>query len=311
MAQTIETTTAERTILVAGRERRYLVTKPSAPNSAAPLVLVLHGSNQTPQIIRGFTEPSFDTLASSDGAVVVYPEGYKKHWNDARLSTNFAARTEGFDDVAFLRAIIDEFVSAGTVDATRVFAVGYSLGGQMVNRLAHEVPEILAGIAIISATQPAAENFKPDKDTVHPMPVLLIHGTKDPNVPYEGGMASLLGFRPRGLGLSAPATAKYWAERNGMHSEGATVVIAVDGGRGTTVDRTDFAAGGSPLGNAVHYPRRRPRDPRPQSGPPNNGPHIERNPRGRRDRALLRTSSLTHPDATSMRSGSRLKRPFT
>jgi polyhydroxybutyrate depolymerase len=31
-----------------------------------------------------------------------------------------------------------------------------------------------------------------------------------------------------------------------MHTEGATVVVADDGGKGTGVDRTDFAAEGSP-----------------------------------------------------------------
>lgn len=46
--------------------------------------------------------------------------------------------------------------------------------------------------------------------------MLLVHGTKDPIVPYEGGVASLFGFRPRGEGLSAEATAAYFAARNGI-----------------------------------------------------------------------------------------------
>ena len=51
---------------------------------------------------------------------------------------------------------------------------------------------------------------------VTPLPVVLIHGTSDPLVPFNGGMASLWGFRPRGEGRSAPATAKYYADRNGI-----------------------------------------------------------------------------------------------
>ncbi len=44
----------------------------------------------------------------------------------------------------------------------------------------------------------------------------MFHGTRDPLVPYRGGMASLWGFRPCGLGLSPPATADYFAARNGI-----------------------------------------------------------------------------------------------
>lgn len=241
-----ETVTERRSISIDGRERRYLLTRPANLRQPAQLVLVLHGSNQTPDGIRKFTEPGFDTLASDDGAVVVYPEGYKKHWNDARISTTFAARTDGYNDVAFLSAIIDELVAEGDVDAGRVFAVGYSLGGQMVNRLAHEKPTLLAGIAMISATQPAPENFEPAADIIDPMPVLLIHGTKDPNVPFDGGMASLLGFRPRGLGLSAPETAKYWAKRNGIADEATTNGLPGDDTDPTRVERTQYLDVGKP-----------------------------------------------------------------
>ena len=178
---------SERTVLVQNRSRRYLVTTPDDTAGAA-LVIVLHGSNQTAATIRGFTEPGFDDLATRGGAVVAYPEGFKKHWNDARRSTDFAARTQGYDDVAFVRAVIDDAAAAFGIDRSRVYAVGFSNGGQMVNRLAHEMPELLAGVAMISATQPAPENFSPDRDAGGALPVLLVHGTKDPIVPYAGGV---------------------------------------------------------------------------------------------------------------------------
>jgi len=46
--------------------------------------------------------------------------------------------------------------------------------------------------------------------------VLLIHGTRDPLVPYNGGVASLWGFRARGPGLSALDSARYFARRNSV-----------------------------------------------------------------------------------------------
>ncbi|WP_369221412.1 PHB depolymerase family esterase [Streptomyces sp. R39] len=180
----------------------------------APVVLLLHGSNQTGAKLRAFTGRAFDRLAADHGAVVAYLNGYKHHWNDARISNRFAARTEGYDDVAFTRTAVDRLVSRYGGDPSRVHAIGFSNGGQMVIRLIHEAPDLLAGAAVISATQPAENNFAPDDPQDEPLPVMLVHGTKDPLVPYEGGMASMWGFKPRGLGLSAAQTARYYAQRN-------------------------------------------------------------------------------------------------
>lgn len=239
------TTVSQRLVTVQGRVRRYLAAAPEQA-SGAPVVLVLHGSNQTPKMIREFTAPGFDALAAAHGTLVVYPEGFKKHWNDARVSSTFATRTQGYDDVAFLRSVIDDASAAFGIDRSRVYAVGFSNGGQMVTRLAHEAPELLAGIALIGATQPAPDNFAPARDAVRPMPMLAIHGTKDPNVPYDGGMASLFGFRPRGLGLSALQTAEYWAKRNGITAAAVREELPSLPHDKTRVERLDYTEHGKP-----------------------------------------------------------------
>jgi polyhydroxybutyrate depolymerase len=229
------------TIVVEGKERRMLVARPASPTRDAPVVLVFHGSNQTASVIRGFTEPSFDSYVIRYGAVVAYLEGYRKHWNDARRTSDFAARTEGYDDVAFAAAAIDELQRRFDIDPAPAFAIGFSNGAQLVLRLVHEIPNRLAAVALISATQPVPENFAPSADAAQPMPVLLIHGTKDPLVPYQGGMASLWGFRPRGLGLSAQQTAEYYARRNGIRDAPVlTVLPSIARADGTHIERTSY-----------------------------------------------------------------------
>ncbi|MFC9931268.1 hypothetical protein [Streptomyces sp. NPDC127190] len=89
----------------------------------------------------------------------------------------------------------------------------------MVIRLVHEVPHLLAGAAVIGATQPVESNFAPKNPQDEPVPIMFIHGTRDPIVPYEGGMASMWGFNPRGIGLSAVQTAHYYARRNGITAD--------------------------------------------------------------------------------------------
>ncbi|WP_431877432.1 alpha/beta hydrolase family esterase [Amycolatopsis sacchari] len=217
---------SEHTIEVAGRIRTYTLAGPAEPRA---LVLLFHGSNQTGAAMR----PHFDPLIAR-GARVASLDGYRRNWNDARSATNFPARREGYDDVAFAEAVLD----AHGADLP-VFVVGYSAGGQLVIRLLHEIPERLAGAAIFSATQPVPEEFAPAKNSAVPRPVLLVHGTKDRLVPYHGGTASLWGFRPRGRGLSAPGTARYYAERNGITAAPKT------SGDGPVV-RTDYREDGKP-----------------------------------------------------------------
>lgn len=221
-------------------------------------MILLHGSNQTGVVLRRFAGGTFDRFADG-GAVVAYLDGYRRNWNDARRGSRFAARRDGIDDVAFVRAVIDLLaardgieqagtdhggIDRGGIDRERVFVAGYSAGGAMVIRLVHEVPQLLAGAAIVSATQPVPENFLLTDARPSPLPIMLVHGTKDPLVPYEGGMASLWGFRPRGLGLSAADTAAYFAARNGINAPAVVTARAAVAGARTSVGVTEYREDG-------------------------------------------------------------------
>jgi polyhydroxybutyrate depolymerase len=223
------------------------VVSPRSPARGAPVVLVFHGSNQSGQVVRRFAGNSLDVFAHRDGAVVAYLDGYKKNWNEARLSNKFAARKDNVDDVAFTLAAVDYLVGRYGADASRVYVVGFSSGGAMVLRLLHEIPARLAGAAVISATQPVPENYPSYTEPAVPVPVVLFHGTADRLVPYQGGMASLWGLFPRGLGRSAPQTAAYYAARNGITAE--PTAQRLDGAPPadhTEIERTDYRQAGHP-----------------------------------------------------------------
>ncbi|WP_245887222.1 alpha/beta hydrolase family esterase [Umezawaea tangerina] len=236
----------ERTsVRVDGRDRTFTVVSPHEVVPGAPVVLLFHGSNQTAEVMRAFAGGTLDRFAEHGGAVVAYLDGYRRNWNDARVSSAFPARRDGVDDVAFTRAVVAHLRERFAADPAQVHAVGFSAGGAMVIRLLHEAPALLAGAGLIGATQPEPANLMAFDVEPEPVPVVLFHGTKDPLVPYDGGMASLWGFRPRGLGLSARATAAYFAARNGITAE----PVSHDLGHGpedarTTVERTDYRQDG-------------------------------------------------------------------
>ncbi|MBU2668055.1 hypothetical protein KOI35_31545 [Actinoplanes bogorensis] len=219
-------------IQVGATRRTYEIVGTPGPD----LVIVFHGSKQNGAKHREFTGRAFDGL----GSAVVYPDGYQGNWNDARRGSTFPARTDNVDDVGFTRALI------GKLAPERVFVVGYSNGGQLVMRLVHEIPGLLAGAAVIAATMPAPENFLAAEAPPVPVPVLLVHGTKDPISRYAGGEFSWwarAAFKVSGRSLSMPETAAYFAARNGITASPAgTRLPAADAA--TSVERTDYRQDG-------------------------------------------------------------------
>jgi polyhydroxybutyrate depolymerase len=154
VSTTTEPSASSESVQVGDRTRTMVVISRRQPASGTvPVVLVLHGSMQTAEAIRSFTANTFDQIGAPSGAVVAYLDGHKRHWNDARIVNTSAARTDHVDDVAFAKAAIDLSVRQFNGDRARVYAIGFSNGGQMVMRLIHEMPSALAGAAIPSATQ--------------------------------------------------------------------------------------------------------------------------------------------------------------
>jgi polyhydroxybutyrate depolymerase len=241
MSTTPEVTASVESVQVGDRTRTMTVVRHQQPGSdPVPVVLVFHGSMQTGKVIRSFTANTFDRIGAPSGAIVAYLDGYKRHWNDARIVNTSAARTDNVDDVAFTTAAIDLLARRFNGDKSRVYAIGFSNGGQLVMRLIHEIPSALAGAAILSATQSVLENFAPNQPKDQPLPVMFVHGTQDPITPYAGGMAKMFRVLPRGLGMSAQDTAAFYARRNGITTAPtATPLASAPSGR-TQVDRTDY-----------------------------------------------------------------------
>ena len=227
------------TLKSGGDLRNYWLVSPEGIDRAkpAPLLLVLHGSAGSGEDMMTVTRRGFERLADKEKFIVVYPDALERRWNDQGGTV---------DDVAFLLAIVDKLVADGLVDKTRVFVTGISNGGMMAQRLACEQAERIAGIATVAGglSEPLQATCKPTR----PLPVLVIHGTEDPIVPWAGG--AVAGFEDFGKVLSARETAKFWAANNRCGDGG---VIAAEPDRdpkdGTRVKMEVFAS--CPAGAAV------------------------------------------------------------
>jgi polyhydroxybutyrate depolymerase len=229
-----------------GMTREVLFYAPQHRPEPAPLVIALHASMQTGRMMRVSTGYQFERLADEHGFVVVYPNGYGRHWNDCRKRALYLARQHDVDEEGFILAMIDHFQGTLGIDPTRVFAVGYSNGAHLVYRLALEMPDHITAVAAIAANLPTDENCDCVKSG-RPIPIMIMNGTSDPINPYRGGTVSIFGLGSRGAVLSARESADYFARVNG-HREDPRLTRILDGrGRSSkSVELLDWRDEGKP-----------------------------------------------------------------
>jgi polyhydroxybutyrate depolymerase len=148
-------------------------------------------------------------VADAERFIVVYPQGLQQDWN-VGFGTSYR---DGTDDVGFTEEVLDQLQREFRVDSARIYATGLSRGGFFSQRLAAELSHRIAAVASVGAPlpNPVAEQQTP-RGALFPVGVMLIHGTADRVVAYEG---------KAGAYLSAPDSYLYWARRNGVSEAGA------------------------------------------------------------------------------------------
>ena len=164
-------------------------------------------------------------------------------WNDARASTSSRARQDGVDDVAFLRAVIRDHRARGVEHVT---AVGFSNGGQLLIRALQDAPDLLDAAVLVGATMPTKDNLLPPASAPRPIPVALVHGTRDPIVPFGGGEASLFGLRSRGTVQSFADTVQHFVSVAGLQGPPLTTVVPHRRRSGTTTTQAVYTSPGHP-----------------------------------------------------------------
>ena len=212
------TTAYSATLSVNGVSRSYIVMRPVAASTAAPLLILLHPLNTTTVQMANLTKVT--NFVATQGFWVVLPAAINGQWQDDPSRT-------GSDDTNFISALIDSLVGQGA-DATRVYAAGYSDGGFMSERLACELSTKIAAFGI-DAGAVIANSPTYCKPAVQ-RPKLYILGTADNVVPYNGGMVGV---------DSAAASMAFWV---GLQHCGGTVASTLPTlvSDGTTVQLTDY-----------------------------------------------------------------------
>ena len=179
----------ERTIEHEGVERSYLVYLPMSfeIDKEMPMVLAFHGGGGTPSNLANVvTNKTLINEAEVKGVVLIFPEGIDKRWNSGRPEIFNGERS--YDDVGFISKLIDELIDDYNVDQDRVYATGISNGGFLSIRLGLDLSNQIAAIAPVTAQ---IEEVNANKSPELPISIMIINGTDDPLVPYNGGCVVL------------------------------------------------------------------------------------------------------------------------
>ena len=195
------------TIRTGGAERIFTLYEPAdLPDGPVPLVIALHGEGG-PDATRFVTAAAsrWDLQADRAGVLVAFPEAEDGDWNDGGTGTP--------DDVGFMRDMIAAIDGERSVDASRVFATGWSAGGWMAHRIGCALSDRVAAIAVLHA------GLEGPCEPAGPLSVLQLIGTRDTVLSSGAARAGTARWREL-LGCPAPQRREQCRRR---HGRGATL----------------------------------------------------------------------------------------
>lgn len=204
-----------KTITVGGLSREYILHVPSAytGSAAVPLVLDFHPIGGSATTWRGSSP--YPAVIDKEGVISAFPNGKTgprgNAWNVGGCCVS-KVNGDDVDDVAFAKAIVQDIQKVACVDAKRVYAVGFSMGGGMSNYLACHAADVFAAVG--PAAFDLTQQNEPGCTPARPISVIEWRGKNDNIVPYAGGHSALVtGMEIDFLG--AVGTFQKWASKDG------------------------------------------------------------------------------------------------
>lgn len=181
--------------------RLYIPTSYNANGPNVPLVINLHGYTSNASAQQDYS--NFMPIADTAGFLMVLPQGTTD--NQGQTFWNAFLNSSMVDDLGFISALIDTLAANYKVDLNRVYSTGLSNGGFMSHVLACKLNNKIAAIASVAGTFYTAQYpYVPGKA----VPVMQVHGTSDPTVPYAGGSGM----------VSVDTTIAFWVRNNGCNA---------------------------------------------------------------------------------------------
>lgn len=229
-------------LLIDGNYRTFHYVAPAKGSAPQRLVFVLHGSGGT-GLARMQECASLLPLSGPEKVLFVFPDGYKRFWNECRKVATSEANLLDIDEGTFFTRMISRLSKQYRTDSTAAFAIGFSGGGHMAYKLALTMPARFPAVVAIVSNLPDSVNMDCIA-SAKPVSVMIVNGTADGVNPYNGGEVNVQNVK-LGTVRSTESTLRYWSTLAGYTGEPVKDMMPdADTTNDTSIERYRFSAPG-------------------------------------------------------------------
>lgn len=212
------------------------------PSVPASLVITLHGLGDN---MTAFSQLGFNYIADTANIIVVCPQavndplvaavfGYGTAWNSGAgmyYSGSWYFPNSSVNDIGFMHALVDSARTNYSIDPSRMYICGFSMGGFMTERMALQSNLDFAAFASMSGTIGAGiSNYNPGRS----VPIAHFHGTSDSTVYYVGNQ----------FGIDPDSLIRFWVLNNGCNPVPDSVTFSDTAADNITVDKFSYTGAG-------------------------------------------------------------------
>jgi poly(3-hydroxybutyrate) depolymerase len=171
----------------AGEIMPYRLYVPTTYNRshAVPLIIALHGLGATEDSFFDAYGKTLPKLAEQRGYVVAAPLGYRVDgfygWGVATPPEDVVARRRQELSEQDVMEVLKQVRALYTIDASRIYLMGHSMGAIGTWRIASKYPDIWAALGPFSGFGSPAT-----AERVRHIPQFVVHGDADPTVNVQG-----------------------------------------------------------------------------------------------------------------------------
>lgn len=206
---------------IGGVTREYYLFVPSGESNAPSALLVTLQGGGADAGWRFVSQFDWEAIAEEENMIIALPSGHTYGDNEGAWILNTDA--ESMQDIEFFEAMIADIASKYSVDASRVYAVGYSLGSMFAYELACQMSTRFAAVASFAGTMPVnVKSCNPERN----IPMMHVHGVNDPIIAYNNSW-DWKAWDSVGTMRAIPDLVRYWRDKYNCQSEAETSSEAV------------------------------------------------------------------------------------
>jgi polyhydroxybutyrate depolymerase len=184
--------------------------------------------------MTNFSTIGFNYIADTANIICVFPQAVTDQY--AGTAWNASAGQYGYfpnttvNDIGFINALIDTSIANYSIDPTRVYLCGFSMGGFMTERMALQSNSKIAAFGSMSGTfGNGITTFNPGRN----VPIAHFHGTADSTVYYTGNL----------YGMDPDSMIHFWVNNNLCDTPAVLYNYPHVGSDTITIERFEYSNG--------------------------------------------------------------------